>query len=296
MNKLTSWLSILLTVLLVAACEKPNINDDEEETEEQPDRVKLTLKVAGFDMTGFDVQSRASKNIADLCSRIDVAAYSPDGTRITKVSQDNSDDDFGTVTLSLPEGKCRIIALAHSCTGAATTTARNKITFPNNKVTDTFYYSEELDVSAEQQKQIQMHRAVAAFRLIVKEKTPSSVTQMKFYYTGGSSTFDGVEGVGCVKSRQTEIRPVTSDAYTGESQYMIYTFPHSDLTPLKIVVTAQDAAGNAVKEVTFEDVPIKVNQITQYTGNFFESNGGSGTRSGYTFYTDDEWTIANGTY
>lgn len=297
MKRLTSWIMLVSALLLAVACEKPNLDDDNNENHpEDKNSVKVTFRLTGFDMTDFTTQSRASHPISELCTHIDVAAYSSDGTRVTKVAQKSTNEGFGTVTLTLPTGKYRIVALAHSCTGSATTTDVNKITFPNNKVTDTFYYCSDIDVTAATQKDIEMHRAVAAFCLVVKAKTPETVKQMKFLYTGGSSTFDGINGVGNVNSRQTEIRDVESSAYTGESRYMIYTFPHSDLKPLKIVVTALDASGNTIKEQTFEDVPIKVNQITQYTGDFFSGQGGSTANSNLSFFTNDEWTTTETTY
>jgi hypothetical protein len=39
----------------------------------------------------------------------------------------------------------------HSCDGSATITSTEKVTFPNNKVTDTFYYYGDLVVTAEKQ-------------------------------------------------------------------------------------------------------------------------------------------------
>ena len=43
------------------------------------------------------------------------------------------------------------MVIAHNGEGAATITSEEKVTFPNNKVTDTFYYYGDLVVTSEKQ-------------------------------------------------------------------------------------------------------------------------------------------------
>ena len=102
------------------------------------------------------------------------------------------------------------LVIAHNGEGSATITSTEKVTFPNNKVTDTFYYYGDLIVTSEVQSyDLTLTRAVAMFRLVLTdEEIPSTVTKFKFYYTGGSSTFSPKDGYGCVNSKQTEIRAV----------------------------------------------------------------------------------------
>ena len=116
---------------------------------------------------------------------------------------------------------------------------------------------------------------------------------MKFYYTGGSSTFSPKDGYGCVNSKQTEIRAVAND-----SIYEIFTMPHSEEDVIKkLTVTALDADDNSVKERTFENIPITRNQVTRYTGSFFGSGGSGGSSSSDgTFHltADPDWDSVNG--
>jgi len=59
----------------------------------------------------------------------------------------------------------------------------------------------------------------------------------------------------------------------------IYTLPHTEEDVLmKLTVTALDANDNIIKERVFENVPVTRNQITRYTGSFFD-NGGNGQQS-----------------
>ena len=168
------------------------------------------------------------------------------------------------------------------------------MTFPNNKVTDTFYYYGDLVVTSEVQSyDLTLTRAVAMFRLVLTDdEIPSSVTKFKFYYTGGSSTFSPSAGYGCVNSKQTEIRTVAP----GMTTFDIFTLPHTEDDILtKLTVTALDANDNTVKERIFENIPVTRNQITRYTGNFFGS-GGSGQTSDGTFRltADPDWDSVSG--
>lgn len=90
-------------------------------------------------------------------------------------------------------------------------------------------------------------RVVAKFRLVVKDPTPEDVKTMKFYYTGGSSTFNALTGYGCVNSKQTELRSVKESAYTEESYYDIYTFPHDpeESKKLKVDISALSSASSS---------------------------------------------------
>ncbi|KWW27272.1 MAG: hypothetical protein F083_3045, partial [bacterium F083] len=165
--------------------------------------------------------------------------------------------------------------------------------FPNNKVTDTFYYYGDLIVTSEVQSyDLTLTRAVAMFRLVLTdEEIPSTVAKFKFYYTGGSSTFSPKDGYGCVNSKQTEIRAVTD----GVTTFDIFTLPHTEDDVLtKLTVTALDANDNTVKERIFENIPVTRNQITRYTGNFFGSGGGQTSDGTFRLTADPDWDSVNG--
>ncbi len=175
--------------------------------------------------------------------------------------------------------------------GSATITSEEKVTFANNKVTDTFYYCGDLVVNDSRQSyDLTLRRAVAMFRLVLDDnELPAGFAKMKFYYLGGSSTFSPRDGYGCVNSKQTEVRTVTA----GTKTFDIYTMPHAEDDVLtKVTITALDANDNALKERTLENIPITRNKITSYKGSFF---GSSGSLSDGTFRltADAEWSDVN---
>jgi hypothetical protein len=252
-------------------------------------------------MTQFEQVSftRAAQDITGLCSRLNIAIFDADGTKVKTVAQKEGDANYGTVALTLAAGTYRFVVIAHNCDGSATITSEEKVTFPNNKVTDTFYYYGDLVVTdAKQSYDLTLTRAVAMFRLVLTdEEIPSNVAKLKFYYVGGSSTFSPKDGYGCVNSKQTEVRTVPADFVSGTA-FDIYTLPHTESDVLtKLTVTALDANDNTVKERVFENVPITRNQITRYTGSFFGSgSGGGGSTSDGIFRltADPDWDSVNG--
>ena len=285
-------LLFFILALLIVACEKP-ILDDEDITEKK--EANVSLHMTQFEQTSF---TRAATDITELCTRLNIAIFSADGTKVKTVAQKDTDSDFGTVALTLAAGTYRLVVIAHNCDGSATITSEEKVTFPNNKVTDTFYYDGDLVVTSDVQSyDLTLTRAVAMFRLVLTdEEIPSNVAKFKFYYTGGSSTFSPKDGYGCVNSKQTEIRTVPVGFSDGMS-FDIYTLPHTEEDVLtKLTVTALDANDNTVKERVFENVPVIRNQITRYTGSFFSNGGSGGGSSDGTFRltADPDWDSVNG--
>ena len=287
------YLFIALAVLM-AACEKPILDEDVVSMKEANVILHMTqYEQEAFGNSGNRAATRAATDITELCSRLNIAIFDAEGTKVKTVAQKEGDASFGTVALTLAAGTYQLVVIAHNGEGSATISSTEKVTFPNNKVTDTFYYYGDLVVTSEVQSyDLTLSRAVAMFRMVLTDdEIPSTVTKFKFYYTGGSSTFSPSVGYGCVNSKQTEIRTVSDDGV-----YEIFTLPHTEEDVLtKLTVTALDANDNTVKERVFENIPVTRNQITRYTGSFFGS-GGSGQTSDGTFRltADPDWDSVNG--
>ena len=292
----------LLAAMLFVACEK--LDFDSKTNEEVPTDANVVLRFKQYDMEAFGAGSgssaatRAATDITELCSRLNIAIFDADGTKVKTVAQKEGDASYGTVALSLAAGTYKLVVIAHNCDGSATITSTEKVTFPNNKVTDTFYYYGDLVVTAEQQTyDLTLTRAVAMFRLVLTdENVPENVAKLKFYYVGGSSTFSPADGYGCVNSKQTELRTVPADSADGIT-FEIYTLPHTEEDVLtKLTVTALDANDNTIKERVFENVPVIRNQVTRYTGSFFGEGGGGGSISSGSFHmtADPDWDSVNG--
>ena len=63
-------------------------------------------------------------------------------------------------------------------------------------------------------------------------------------------------------------------------------FLPADEAKINITVSAKDADNKTIFAKTFEDVPMKINRITRYTGEFFK-NGENVTGN---ISVNDKWT------
>ncbi|MBQ7494611.1 MAG: FimB/Mfa2 family fimbrial subunit [Bacteroidaceae bacterium] len=279
---------LLFAAMFCYACDSPTLDNDMDDALATEANVILHFKQ--FEQETF---SRAATDITDICSRLDVGVFDADGAEVKIVSQQEGDADYGTVTMSLTVGTYHLVVIAHNGNGASTIASPEKVTFPDNKLTDTFYYDGDLVVTAEQQSHdLTLRRAVAMFRMVLTDKAiPADVATFKFSYSGGSSTFSPATGYGTEQSSQTEILPVAEDGI-----YEVYTLPNAEEDLLtKMLVTAQDASGNALKELYFENIPVTRNMVTRYTGRFFNEGGGEDTGSvGLHMTADPVWEAVHG--
>lgn len=227
-------------------------------------------------------------------SRLDLALFDAEGERVVKVNQKQSDATFDYPTFRLAPGDYQLVAIAHSGTGAATLTSLTEVTFPSNKVTDTFYYCLPVTISdTDTHLEATLHRAVSMVRIIITDADiPDEFYQLKLYYTGGSSTFSPSAGFGSVQSRQTEIRLLSEASRTADGHliFEVYTFPHEATDELRITLTPQDADAQPLlaQDILLPSVPIQLNHITECEGKIFEGNSLTGTTS-LTITINDEW-------
>ena len=265
-----AWL--LMVLLLVTACEKPLIEDAGNQSQSEEDGANVRLRFSLYDMQDF---TRAVSPLLGGCTRLSVAIFNETGTKIKSIPQTASDAAFGTAAVLLTDGTYTVVAVAHSSTeGHATITSTEKVTFANNKMTDTFSACETFTVGedSEVDRTITLQRVVAMVRLTVKGTIPDEVKRFKFYYTGGSSTLNPTTGYGCVQSKQTEYRS-TVCGDTIATTYELFTAPHDLNDVLKLVITAQDQSGATKGEWTMDNVPVTRNKITTWTGRLFKDNG-----------------------
>ena len=289
------WIITSFFMACTVSCEKPVVTTDEET--DSDDLISLRINISTYEQIAFSSapgKRQVNRKASEVSSRINCAIYK-DGTRVKSINQTASEGDFGTLTLQAEAGTYQLVVIAHNGTGNATMTDLKNIKFPNNKLTDTFAYYTVVDLKEDTSLDIVLERVVAMFRLVVTDNTPEEVRQMRFYYTGGSSTLDAETGFGCVDSRQTELRTVETTAYNGSSVYEVYTFPHTSPDELKMTVSALDADEAVTHERTFEDVPVDVRQITQYKGEFFGESADDG-RGKLMLSVNDTWKQEDWTF
>ena len=287
-------------VLALHSCDKPFVEDGAETPTGNEKSLKIRLNANKVEDVSFENESPTSRSVNELeeaCKRITLAIFDADNNKIKTVSETTSDKSFGHFDINISEGTYTIVVIAHNGTANPTISTPEEIKFANNKITDTFYYCGDIDVVDGQEYNITLKRATAMFRLVVKDNTPSAVKQMKFYYTGGSSTLNAMTGYGCVNSKQTEYREIKSSAYNGDSEYEVYTFPHEGDKKLKFEISALSGTSSTSTPLytrIIEDVQMRRNTISQYSGYFYGETPEGGR--GFDIRIGDEWQIENYEY
>ena len=257
----------LFLLLTLASCEKPYVGEAGQEP--AAPAANLYVNVMGFQQIPFEQagDTRATTPVKDVCSRLNFVIYDGE-TKIKSIPQKKDDSDFGQIAVTIPQGTYKIAIIGHSSTASATVSSLDKISFDKNLVTDTFLYFSDIVIDGDAQTlNVELSRVVSMFRLQLTNDLPQEITQLKFYYTGGSSTLSALTGYGSVNSKQT----VVLDVAPGQRQFDVYTFPHTEEDELKITISALDATQTLLKERTFEAVPVQRNRITRYVGDIFDA-------------------------
>lgn len=283
-------LRIILATLLALAMVSCQRLASEEPEQPAGGKSMVHFNISQFETLPFSTAQSRSQPVSDLCKQIDLAVFQG-GTRKEKVTQKRGDDNFGTLSVALAPGTYKVVIVAHNQDKTPTMTNADKITFSGD-LADTFSWSKDITVNEGNglDVDVSMRRVVAMVRFITTDNVPDDVSTLQFYYTGGSSTLDGLTGNGCVNSRQTVKIAITDDMKGKTAKFEIYTFPKSDSKELKIEVTGLGPTGEAIYSHTFENVPVSRNQITQFTGALFSDNPVTGdTSSKFMLTTDDEW-------
>lgn len=253
-------------VLCVASCEKMTVSKDDSGNSGD---ANVHLSIGSFEQTPF---SATRSTVSDVCSRISFLIYDSSGTRIRKEDQLVDDDDFGYASFMLAKGSYFLVVTAHSGQGNPTSTNAQRIAFTNKTgFTDTFLYADSLTVGdTDVERSLVLKRIVAMVRFVPYDDVPAQADSIRFYYTGGSGTFNAVAGGwGVVNSEQVQWYGLTHR----EKSFEIYTIPHEgDDDHLKVMVNTYRGEKSylaIVSECEIEGIPVKRNHITTCRGYLF---------------------------
>ena len=258
---------LLWSLLLATSCEKMVIGESEGPADED---ANVVVQVMSFEQQPFSLTHTRGETETGP-TKLNFIVYDEDGMRIRQESQQWGDSDFGIARFKLQEGRYFLVALAHSGKGNPTSTNVHKIGFTNKTgYTDTFLYADSLVVGEEEvDDELQLKRIVSKIKFVFNDQLPEDADSIRFYYEGGSGTFDAVTGIGVVKSQQQQWFPVNAQ----DASYEIYTIPRADSDKLKVLVTTYKTAGGKIEILTERevcDIPIQRNCITTCRGSLFD--------------------------
>lgn len=274
---------LLIAVLILSACEKPVMDEDNDGNSS----ILLTFVPTVKDVT------RA--NPANYISKINIQLFDINGQKVfEKVKTQNSDDsDFCSLSLTLNAGTYTVVAVGHSSRISATIKSPEAVQFTaseGEKLTDTFCHCSTVTVKAGDKFTLPMYRATAMIQFVLTDKDlPANFAYFIMDYTGGSANFNPTTLQGITKSTQSE-RRIRNSLNTHQA----YTFPYmANSCNVKMTVKATDREGTIIHQRVFDAVPVTRNRITTYTGHFFEKGDGEFTVSDFGFVIHADWDGEN---
>lgn len=212
----------------------------------------------------YEVEPMMRAAVADYATRLDVWLYEG-GSEVQAVHQQNTDEGFASLSVRLKKNKTyTVYAVAHKAGGAATL-SNGVVSWPDDKVTHSFFYSQSFSPATTTTLNCLMERIVGNFRLEITDKVPEGVARMTVD-VGLSPTRWNVAGYGeNAVSRVSSFTPAVGASPT----LSVFLVAGSEEEKHDITVTAYDATDAVVQQRVFTDVPIRAGYRSTYRGEFF---------------------------
>ena len=271
---------ILAAGLLAAACVS-KVEDD------MADEQLVTLQFSDFQLDE-ELITRADADVSIIATRLDV--WITDGESTQAVHQSDSDAGYGTVAVTLNKTKTyTIYAVAHKANGAATL-ADGVISFPDEKVTHSFYYTGTFSPAETTTLSCRMNRIVSQFRLETTDAVPDDVVKFRFLIPQTFTRWS-VSGEGINKVDRVSDVSITSLRNDGTAAITIYIIGSDTQNSYNITVQALDGGDNIIQQRIINNVPVRNNYKVTATGAFFIDSPSS-----FSFLTADWDEYANITF
>lgn len=284
---LTKAENVVICVLLslcVLSCTK----DDEPETDmpetvihvdinDEPIQEHVTIN---FSEQSVSISPMTRATLSSVSTRLDV--WVTDGETTEEVHQTASDVGFGSVSLTLNKTKTyTLYAVGHKGDGAATLTD-GVVSWPDDKVKDTFWYTTTFSPATTTTINAEMQRIVAMLRIETTDAVPTEAKKMRITQAGVYDRWNVTTGATHQLNRISTIA-ISSTASDGTVALSVYSIVSDTETLHTVTVEALDDSDEVIQSHTFANVPLRNGYKSVYRGTFFTSEGVSMT------FTADEW-------
>jgi len=202
------------------------------------------------------------------------------------VHQSNTDEDFGVLSASMGYGEHTLYFVASRGTTPTTDTDAKTITWV--KPSDTFWATATVTVSpsSESSKAVTLSRVATRLRITVNDEVPVGAAKFviipsQWYY--GINYTDG-NGIAPSSNQPREVNiPSSYIGTSGQLAIAIFGFVPSADWQTDITATLKASDESTLGQVTLEDVALKRNITTAYSGGIL------GTSKDFTLTADDTW-------
>ena len=202
-------------------------------------------------------------------------------------------DAYPQFSVTLPYGHYRVLVLGYNGSRACNITSVNQISWEENYVPNTFLYSEEitLDKDANLNREITLKHVVAAFCLTAKDANPAELKKMRFKSSAGGTVLDATSGFTPLNSGRTSDIVIPSNHIGVIDTFTVYYFLPEEQINSNLTVQAIDKNDKVLNEKHFNNVPLRINNLTIWEGKLFEASSPDeeAHNVGISLYWDTQW-------
>ena len=288
-NSLRSIMGMLsfLSVMLCACS-----NETSTIPEEEGNSKTFTFQVTNYMQYAMDEGTRAAIAPSESERIQHLALGIFDATTNTLVApvqiQNKTDQGYGSFTAKLNYGTYRLVFLGYGGSNSILIMENpEEISFENNTLPQTFLSSFEFTVDPNTQAttSVVLKRVVSGFKLTMADAISSRTSGIKFISTGGGMVLNAKTGLAKASTGRENTIVIPEDFHGQTDKNVIfYLFLPSNEEIMDITASAVDENGEAFIERTFAKVPMKINTLTIYQGNFFAD-----TPYGFSITMEDDW-------
>ena len=278
-----SFLSVML-----CACS----NETSTIPEEEGNSKTFTFQVTNYMQYAMDEGTRAAiaPSASERIQHLALGIF--DATANTLVApiqiQDKEDQGYGSFTAKLNYGTYRLVFLGYGGSNSILIMENpEEISFENNTLPQTFLSSFEFTVDPNTQAttSVVLKRVVSGFELTMADAISSRTSGIKIVSTGGGLVLNAKTGFAKASTGRENTIVIPEDFHGQTDKNVIfYLFLPSNEEIMDITASAVDENGEAFIERTFAKVPMKINTLTIYQGNFFAD-----TPYGFSITMEDDW-------
>ncbi len=258
----------LVAALVFASCS----NDETTETVAPQGKATVVFNVANYQQVSFDDIEEATRAATSNLPHLTLGIYNANTLELVQeVTQDNGDDDFGSFTVTLSFGEYFLTFLGYTSDYTPDMTNPKSISFGDTYVPNLFWAKLDLTVNSEdvQSKSVTLEHVVGGFRVYSTDVTDTPFLGIHFKVEGSGDAIDATTG----RAANTVSRDYKAWSSSGNTMTtlsgIVYGLLEGESGEIDATLIPITEDGTEIKEHTFYDVPITVNQLTIYRGIFF---------------------------
>ena len=270
-------------------------NNDTDVAVAEVSTAPVTVTVNDFSMSveAF-APRRAANTVASYegVKAITLAFYDSEDNEKYKTTQLRADDTtyetFGQFSCSLPMGSYTMVVLGYGSENAMTLTSKTNVTFTNDRVRETFVYTQAVNVTNTDPLALNatLSRVVARLEVQSTDKRTANATQIRTTFSAGGQGLNPMTGLSTTNTGFNNL--VTLVQSVGSTSGSVnYLFLNSDTQDMTVTIDILDADDTSISHHVVEDVPLQRNRKTRLKGVLFSSSASSAFSVETTWLEDD---------